>query len=69
MKGTALGKEPHRTSRNFQNSYFYEHIINLLDLSTELQNAELPVNLLKSDSDTEALPTIFNILGADKGSI
>ena len=40
----------------------------MLDLSTELENAEASVTLLKSDSTTDALPAILKILGASKGN-
>ena len=40
----------------------------VLDFSTELQNAEVSVTLLKSDSTTDAVPAILKVLGTNKGN-
>ena len=40
-----------------------------LDSSTELQNVEVSVTLLKSASTTDALPANSKILGTNKGNI
>ena len=40
--------------------------MNMLDFLTELQNAEVSVALLKSDSITDAVPAILKILGTNK---
>ena len=45
---------------------FSKHTIHVLNLPTELQNAEASFILLKSDPTTEALP---EILGSSKGNI
>ena len=42
--------------------------MNMLDFLTELQNAEVSVALLKSDSITDGLSPIFKILGTNKGN-
>ena len=42
--------------------------MHVLDFLTVLQNAEVFVTLLKSDSTTDALPAIFKILGTNKGN-
>ena len=41
----------------------------VLDFLLELQNAEVSVILLKSDSTTDALPVILKIIGTNKGNI
>ena len=38
----------------------------MLDFSTELQNAEVSLALLKSDSTTDALQTILRFPGTNK---
>ena len=38
----------------------YSHNMHVLDFSTELQNPEVSVTLLKSDSTTDALQPILN---------
>ena len=40
----------------------------VLAFSTELENAEVSVTLLKSDSNTDALPEILKIPGTNKGN-
>ena len=40
----------------------------VLDFSTELENAEASVTLLKNDSNTYALRAIFKVLGTNKGN-
>ena len=42
--------------------------MHVLDFSTELQNAKVPVTLIKSNSITDALPVIFKILRTSKGN-
>ena len=39
-----------------------------VDFSTELQNSEVSVTLLKSDSTADPLPAILKILGTSKGN-
>ena len=39
----------------------------VLDFSTELENAEISVTLLKSDSTTDAVQIILKILRTNKG--
>ena len=45
-----------------------EHTMQMLDFSTELQNTEVSVTLLKGDSTTDALPAILNIFRTNKGN-
>ena len=48
---------------------FSKHTIHVLNLPTELQNSKASLSLLKSDSTTDALPTILKILGTSRGNI
>ena len=41
----------------------------VLAFSTELENAEVSVTLLKSDSNTDALPAILKIPGTNKETL
>ena len=41
----------------------------LLDFLTELQNTEVSVTLLNSDSTTDALLATLEILGTNKGNV
>ena len=40
----------------------------VLDFSTELQNVEVLVTLLKTDSTSDALPAILKIIRTNKGN-
>ena len=42
--------------------------MHVLDFLAELQNTEVFVTLLKSNSTTDALPSILKILGTNKGN-
>ena len=43
--------------------------MHVLNFSTELQNAEVSVTLLKSSSTTDALSAILKILGTNKETL